>query len=78
MLERMIERLPRRCAVVCRLVYLEELTHSEAARALGMSVKAVEKQVARARRRLRSLAGASGDAVSTIEDGGEGGVSRVL
>ncbi len=72
-LEQMIERLPHRCGIICRLVYLHELTHSEAARALGISVGAVEKQVARARRSLRSLAGEPRDAVSPIEVGGGGG-----
>lgn len=72
----MIEALPARCAMVSRLVFLDELTHAEAARALDISPKAVEKQVARARRRLRRLT----EGATTPEDagGGEGRFARLI
>jgi RNA polymerase sigma factor (sigma-70 family) len=76
-LENMIEKFPPRCAMVCRLVFLDELTHAEAARALGISSKAVEKQVARARRHLRALA----EGMSTHQDtegGGKGRFARLI
>lgn len=56
-LERLIETLPPRCGLVCSLVFLGELTHLEAARVLGITPKAVEKQVARARRLLGNAGG---------------------
>jgi DNA-directed RNA polymerase specialized sigma24 family protein len=45
--------LPPRCGLVLALTHLQALTHSEAAERLGISEKAVEKQVRRGRDRLR-------------------------
>jgi hypothetical protein len=45
--------LPPRCGLVMALTHLQGLTHSEAAERLGISEKAVEKQVRRGRDRLR-------------------------
>ncbi|HWV58537.1 MAG TPA: sigma-70 family RNA polymerase sigma factor, partial [Longimicrobiales bacterium] len=55
-LDSMIARLPVRCAEVMRIIWLEGLSHTEIAARLGISTNAVEKQVARARRRLREMA----------------------
>lgn len=52
----LIKRLPPRCQAVCALVFLGGFTHQDAAHALGITPKAVEKQVARAHRLLRQLA----------------------
>lgn len=49
------------------MVYLEGLTHQEAAKRLSTSVKAVEKQLARVRMRLREILR---DGVSSFSDGG--------
>jgi hypothetical protein len=55
-------------------VYLEGHTHAEVAERLGISPRAVEKQVARGRQRLRKLAESGGIDVSTFLDGGGVGV----
>jgi RNA polymerase sigma-70 factor (ECF subfamily) len=52
-LEDRIRALPPRCGLVMALTHLQGLTHSEAAERLGISEKAVEKQVRRGRDRLR-------------------------
>ena len=49
----LITRLPPRCQTVCALVFLEGLTYPEVAARLGVTVKAVEKQVARGLQTLR-------------------------
>lgn len=54
-LEGMIRRLPSRCRYVMRLLHGRGLTHSEAARIMGVSTKAIEKQVTRAYRLFRSM-----------------------
>jgi RNA polymerase sigma-70 factor (ECF subfamily) len=65
--------LPPRCRLVCALVYLEGHTHAEAAERLGISPRAVEKQVARGRRHLRELA-ESGSTCPLLWTGGGGDV----
>jgi len=52
-LEDRISALPPRCGLVMALTHLQGLTHSEAAERLGISEKAVEKQVRRGSDRLR-------------------------
>lgn len=49
----LVRELPPRCSLMCALTWLEGLSHQEVADRLGVSVKAVEKQVARGRRHLR-------------------------
>jgi len=75
-----LETLPDRCRSVMRLVLDERLTNREIADRLGVGVKAVEKQKARARRLLRKeLDGTLGEAtseVSSFQDGGGGPVDR--
>jgi RNA polymerase sigma-70 factor (ECF subfamily) len=71
---RIVGLLPPRCRLVCALVYLEGHTHAEVAERLGISPRAVEKQVARGRQRLRKLAESGGIDVSTFLDGGGVGV----
>ena len=44
-----LTKLPPRCSLVCRLVFLESMRHADVAKRLGISRKAVEKQVARGR-----------------------------
>lgn len=68
LVERAIAALPARCRMVCRLVFLDGLTHREVGERLGVTAKAVEKQVARGRRRMK----ASGvlDGLSSFLDGG--------
>jgi RNA polymerase sigma-70 factor, ECF subfamily len=48
-----LQRLPPRERAATTLIYDEGLTGAEAARALGTSVKAIERLLARARRNLR-------------------------
>lgn len=50
---RLISYLPQRCKAACTLVYLAGLTHGEVAERLGITRKAVGKQVARGRRLMR-------------------------
>jgi RNA polymerase sigma-70 factor (ECF subfamily) len=70
-LSRALAHLPERCAVVCTLVYVADLSHAEVGTRLGISVKAVAKQVERGRGHLRRMLGTAwGEGVSTIEDGG--------
>lgn len=64
-----IGMLPPRCRLVCDLVFLEGMTHREVADELGISLGAVEKQVARGRRRIRDLED-GGYGLSTFGDGG--------
>jgi RNA polymerase sigma-70 factor (ECF subfamily) len=52
-LQRAVTDLPTRCRAVARMCLLDGYTHREAATELDVSVKAVEKQAARARRLLR-------------------------
>lgn len=65
-----ISHLPQRCRLVCAMVFLDGLTHREAAAKLGVSVGAIEKQVARGRRHLRQIVGSAGAGPSTFVDGG--------
>ena len=67
---RIIGLLPPRCRLVCALVYLEGMTHREVADELGISIGAVEKQVARGRRRIREIAEEGDYGLSTFWDGG--------
>lgn len=60
LLRRLVGALPRRCQLVCSLVWMLGLSHQEVAERLGVSVGAVEKQIARGRRHIR-------DAVSLPE-----------
>jgi RNA polymerase sigma-70 factor (ECF subfamily) len=67
----LIGRLPRRCQEVCALVFLTGMGHREVAERLGITEKAVEKQVARGRRILRKVVGfEEWPRVSTFGDGG--------
>lgn len=68
--EKTIKRLPARCQLVCSLVFVEGYTHSQVAKRLGISVKAVQKQIARGRRHLKKHRGSPGGEVSNFEDGG--------
>jgi RNA polymerase sigma factor (sigma-70 family) len=52
-LHRLLGELPRRCSLICALTWLGGLSHQEVADRLGVSLKAVEKQVTRGRRHLR-------------------------
>ena len=54
--EDIIADLPPRCAAVMRLVALKGYTQKESADRLGISVKAVEKQLERGRRLSRHIA----------------------
>lgn len=54
-----VDRLPRRDQEVLALCVWSELSYEEATRALGVPVGTVRSRLARARRRLRELAGAS-------------------
>ncbi|MCG6988825.1 MAG: sigma-70 family RNA polymerase sigma factor [Gemmatimonadetes bacterium] len=45
--------LPPRCSLMCALTWVEGLSHQEVADRLGVSVGAVEKQLARGRYHLR-------------------------
>lgn len=67
---RLIGYLPPRCGLVSALVFVDGLTHREVSERLGITVGAVEKQVARGRRRIRQLIEAEGSMVSTFVDGG--------
>jgi len=53
--------LPPRCRDVYVLQRVEELTYSQIARRLGISVKAVEKQMSRALRAMRAAESAGGE-----------------
>ena len=71
----LIGRLPRRCQEVCALVFLTGMGHGEVAERLGITEKAVEKQVARGRRILRKVVGSQEwPRVSTFGDGGGEGL----
>lgn len=50
-----LKRLPARCQIVARLRYESSMTVSEIGTQMGISDKAVEKQLARARRHLKAL-----------------------
>lgn len=68
---RLVASLPPQCGLVCALVFLEGLSHREVAQQLGISIKAVEKQVARGVGRLRDVARAAEDSdMSAFLDGG--------
>lgn len=49
-----IQKLPPRCREVATLVLEEDMTHGAAAERLGVTPKAIEKQVQRMRKRLAS------------------------
>ena len=51
-----LEALPERCRLVMQLRWEEQLTHAEIAEALGITVKGVERQLARGLRALRDRA----------------------
>lgn len=51
---RAVERLPDRCRLIYTLSRQEQLTYQEIAKTLGLSVKTVEAQMARAFRLLRT------------------------
>ena len=51
-----LEALPERCRLVMQLRWEEQLTHAEIAEVMGISVKAVERQLARGLRALRARA----------------------
>jgi len=54
-LARAIDELPSRQRAALTLIYDEELSGAEAAQVLGVSAKAIERLLARARARLREL-----------------------
>lgn len=66
----LIALLPPRCRLVCALKLVDGLTHREIADKLGISVRAVGKQVARARRHFTDLAESGELDVSLFVDGG--------
>jgi RNA polymerase sigma-70 factor, ECF subfamily len=49
-----LESLPERCRLVMRLRWQEQLSYAEIAEAMGISVKGVEKQLARGLQALRN------------------------
>ena len=51
-----VEALPERCRLVMQLRWEEQLTHAEIAEVMGISVKGVERQLARGLRVLRDKA----------------------
>lgn len=51
-----LEALPERCRLVMQLRWEEQLTHAEIAEVLGITVKGVERQLARGLRALRDRA----------------------
>ena len=53
LVHRLVAELPDRCREVLVLCYFEEMSHRETAQVLGISAKAVESAVARARQALR-------------------------
>lgn len=66
----LISRLSPRCRLVCALVFVDGLTHREVSEKLGITIGAVEKQVARGRRRIHEMVEAEGLSASTFVDGG--------
>ena len=66
----LIALLPPRCRLVCLLKLVEGFTHREIADKLDISVRAVGKQVARARRHLQAMAESEDLDVSFFVDGG--------
>lgn len=66
----LIEFLPPRCQLVCALKLVEGFTHREIADKLGISLRAVGKQVARARRHFTAMAESGELDVSPFVDGG--------
>jgi RNA polymerase sigma-70 factor (ECF subfamily) len=51
-----LEALPERCRLVMQLRWEEQLTHAEISDVLGITVKGVERQLARGLRALRDRA----------------------
>jgi RNA polymerase sigma-70 factor (ECF subfamily) len=49
-----LEALPKRCALVMRLRWREQMSHAEIAEAMGISAKGVEKQLERGLQALRA------------------------
>lgn len=74
---KLIDYLPSRCRLVCTLVFVDGLTHREVSEKLGITIGAVEKQVARGRRRIREMMEAQGWTLSTFVDGGGGRIGRL-
>lgn len=70
LLRRAIGRLPPRCREIVSRIAFEGMTRAQVASELGISVKAVERQMTRAYAKLRS--GAPGS--STIEESDVGGM----
>lgn len=68
---RLLAPLPPRCHLVCALVILEGLSHREVAERIGVTVSAVEKQIARGRRLLQGSATTREGRLSTFGDGGD-------
>lgn len=66
----LISYLPPRCRLVCTLVFVDGLTHREVSESLGITIGAVEKQVARGRRRIREMMEGERLSMSTFLDGG--------
>jgi RNA polymerase sigma-70 factor (ECF subfamily) len=51
-----LEALPERCRLVMQLRWEEQLSHAEIAEVMGITVKGVERQLARGLRALRDKA----------------------
>jgi RNA polymerase sigma-70 factor (ECF subfamily) len=68
--ERAVASLSSRCRHVCRLFFFDELERREIAERLGVTIKAVEKQLARGRKHLREMFDSGDLPVSFSEDGG--------
>lgn len=66
----LIGLLPPRCRLVCALKLVDGLTHREIADKLGISMRAVGKQVARARRHFTTMAESGELDASLFVDGG--------
>jgi RNA polymerase sigma factor (sigma-70 family) len=54
-IETILEKLPKKYSTTIRLVYLEELTHTEAARHLGVSRETLHRWKREALQKLRAL-----------------------
>lgn len=73
---RLIEQLSPRCQMVCKLVFLEGMSHREVAVRLDITIKAVEKQVARGCERLRKICASDKSLLSPISDKGGNSAAR--
>lgn len=69
LVEDALDRFPERCREACELKWVRRLGHQRVAEELGITTKAVEKQLARGRRLLKEAAVL--ELLSPFVDGGE-------